>query len=138
MLRLIKLCSLLFFLSLSSVCEAKPKCDDFLDSWQIKPEELQFISCQEASKAPTTGLLATYSVEGSQAKAIEDMLHAEFAMERLRFVCCGWETRPAFYEDAEGVLYEINMHSSGEFQGSFKWEDFPEFRVSVYRYITLP
>ncbi len=89
-------------------------------------------------KAPATVLVASYSIQGKEAKIVEDLLHEQFGMNRLRFVCCGWETKPASYTGANGIKYDISMYSYDEFKGSIKWEDFSEFRIVVERYIVLP
>lgn len=129
---------ILLFVFLLLSCEKEPECTDFLSSWLMKPDNLRFLGCQSVEKRPAIVLEASYSIRGSDAKPVEDLLHRQFNMERLRFVCCGWEAKPTTYTDDSGSKYDISMYSHDEFRGSSRWEDFSEFRVTVGKYIVLP
>ena len=119
-------------------CRETADCIDFLSAWQVKPKELKFLSCKKVEKTPAIVLEASYSIQGHHAKSVEDLLHKKFGMEKLRFVCCGWETRPVTYTDEVGSTYTINMHSNDDFKGNKNWESFSEFQVTVEKYVVLP
>ena len=113
-------------------------CEDFLQELKPKPTELKYQSCKKVEETPAVLLKATYEVSGKKAKEIENFLHKEFGLNRLRFVCCSWETSPITYESDNGETYSIQMHSLDEFKHQEKWEDYKAFRVTVGKYIVLP
>jgi len=118
---------------------AKPsECKDFLQQLTQKPTELKYQSCKKVEEAPAVLLKATYEVSGKKAKEIENFLHKEFGLKRLRFACCGWETSPSTYNSKNGDTYSIQMYSLDEFNFQEKWEDYKAFSVTVGKYIVLP
>ncbi|MFK8068983.1 MAG: DUF4952 domain-containing protein [Gammaproteobacteria bacterium] len=117
--------------------EDQIECIDFLEAWNMKSSGLKFLGCQQIEKLPAVLLQATYSVNSSDAKNVEDILYEKFSMPRLRFVCCGWETKEVTYTTRNDV-YAINMYSMGEFKESAEWESFTEFHVTVGKYLVLP
>ncbi len=113
-------------------------CVDFLDELNLKTEELTFLECKQVEHAPAVLLEARYSVLGSDAAVVEDFLQRKFGLEELRFVCCGFEGKPAFYQNKTGDSYRVAMYSYDEFAVEGDLEDFSEFRVTVGKYLTLP
>ena len=113
-------------------------CIDFLKELNLKPKELTFQNCKKVDHPPAVVLEATYTVSGKQAKTVEEFLHKEFGLEKLRFVCCGFETRQATYFSNNGDTYSMNMHSYDEYNFQETWQDYKEFRVIIGKYIVLP
>lgn len=119
--------------------QSNEDCTDFLNIWDKKPASLEFLGCERVEKLPAVLLVTSYSVKNTEAKEVEDLLHNEFNMPRLRFLCCGWENRPASYKHSDGFEYKISMYSYGEpSNDEFAWEDYAEYRVDVGKYIVLP
>ncbi|MGK0273409.1 MAG: hypothetical protein ACI88H_004090 [Cocleimonas sp.] len=114
------------------------ECKDFLQDLNLKPDRLKFQGCKKVSKTPAILLESYYSVSGSEAKAVEDYLHQQFGLKRLRFVCCGWEGRELTYIGKNGDTYSINMYSKDEYDFQKGWDDYKEFRVEVGKYLVLP
>lgn len=131
------ICWLLFFLP-AMVAADVPGCKDFLSELELKPAGLEFTRCEKVEEPPSVLLRAYYFIPGEKAKAVEDFLHEKFGMERLRFVCCGWETRQATYQSANGDTYSVNMHSYDEFDFQQTWQEYEKFQVSVGKYLVLP
>jgi len=115
-----------------------PECADFLQQLTQKPTELKYQSCKKVTETPAVLLKAIYVVSSKNAKDIENFLHKEFGLIRLRFACCGWETSPATYKSKNGDTYSIQMYSLDEFNFQEKWEDYKAFSVTVGKYIVLP
>ncbi len=75
-------------LFVSSICAAQDlECGDLLNIYGEKPEQLTFVDCTEG--AGQTILEARYSVADSEA--VEAFLVENYGLEKLKFVCCGWE-----------------------------------------------
>jgi len=122
----------------ASCDQTKTDCADFLSAWNIKPQSLKYLSCEKVEKRPAVLLVASYLVKSNKAKEVESLLHNKFNMPKLRFLCCGWENRPASYIAQDGLEYEISMYSYDESAVGFAWEDYAEYRVEVGKYIVLP
>ena len=136
-----KIATILLFVLFVSSCAASKEssgCQDFLVALNLKPPELTFQRCKKIEKPPAILLESTYAVSGKHAKTVEDFLHKEFGLAKLRFVCCGWEGREATYVSKSGDTYSINMHSYDEYSFQEKWQDYKKFRVTVGKYIVLP
>ena len=114
-----------------------PTCIDYLQELNLKPTNLKYQNCKKVEEPPAVLLKASYIVSGKQAKTIEDFLHKEFGLKRLRFACCGWETSQATYIRNNGDTYSIQMYSLDEFNYQEKWDDYKEFQVLVGKYIVL-
>ncbi|WP_319559332.1 DUF4952 domain-containing protein [Marispirochaeta sp.] len=56
------------------------------------PKQLEFVECKTGSEQII--LEATYKVSGENAHLIENLLTEETGMNRLRYVCSGWEAHP--------------------------------------------
>lgn len=115
-----------------------PGCKDFLSELALKPEGLEFVRCEKVEETPAVLLKAYYSVSGKTAKSIENFMHKEFGLEKLRFACCGWESRPTIYHDDKGDTYTVNMYSRDEFNFQKKWKDYDKFEVTVGKFLVLP
>ena len=85
----------------------------------------------------------TYMVRETKAKPVESALMSSYAMEPLRFMCCGWEPglssdtmhRLGFYRDANGYDYEISMTSGETLEHD--WAKIPMFSVTGWLYLDV-
>lgn len=137
-MKIISLLLAIFSIAFISSINNKEECTDFLQELNLKPAHLSFQDCKKVEEAPAVLLKSSYVVSGENAKAIEDFLHKEFGLKRLRFACCGWETSPVTYHAPDGETYDIHMHSLDEFSYQEKWSDYKAFSVTVGKYIVLP
>lgn len=118
----------------SSSPNANTTCRDYLAQWQLKPEHLEFQRCQPARQVDhPSKLTAIYRVTGSQAAGVEDFLHEEFGMTRIRHICCHWHGHPwGNYQDAAGQSYSVLMYSEETLlQERSDWPQIPTFTVVV-------
>jgi Domian of unknown function (DUF4952) len=112
------------------------ECRDFLADWQQKPKELHLFGCPIAPRTQYQSITAKYTVTGTDTAKVEKFLRQKFRMSKLRFVCCGWESRNGSYRDSAGFYYEIAMTSEETLEKN--WRKIPEFHVWVKKYITEP
>jgi hypothetical protein len=118
-------------------------CQDFLQAWGTKPQELSFTDCKKMKGAAQTDeLVASYAVSGKNAAKVERVLVEKYKMPPLLFQCCGWVSTTAqgdknprnrgFYKDKKGEQYYISM--SSEETVVKDWSRIPRFyvRVSIY------
>jgi hypothetical protein len=73
---------------------AKPQCGNFLKLLSKQPKDLSFLECKNGHSAQIKVLRATYRVSGIHAARVEDYVVKQTRMQRLKFVCCIWETVP--------------------------------------------
>lgn len=123
-------------------------CEDLLEKWQKKPNELKFSSCKYEKHAQLDRLVSTYVVRGTDAAIVERFLRKEFQMSPLRFVCCGWEPsvvstkdtvntpRYGIYKDRDSYDCEISMTSGETLEKN--WHLIPRFYVRVTKYLGTP
>ncbi|NEO86495.1 MAG: DUF4952 domain-containing protein [Spirulina sp. SIO3F2] len=117
-----------------STPEVNPNCLDYLAEWQLKPESLEFQHCQPATQVNhPTKLTAIYHVPGSHAAGVEDFLHQEFGMARIRHICCSWHGHPwGDYRDKQGQSYNVLMYSEETLlQQRSDWPQISTFEVVV-------
>jgi Domian of unknown function (DUF4952) len=94
----------------------KEVCEDFLETWGMKPAELQFTHCKRIENPQYDRLQASYVVAGADAAKVEQFLQRKFNLAPLRFLCCVWEStsgdanRPSHgsYMDEEGYYFHLN------------------------------
>ena len=111
--------------SCGDYCNDKPlpplTCDDYLKRMSRKHPDVQFVECKpvmmSAPKVP--GFEATYHVEGKDIGRVEAWLGRWAHMKPIKFMCCGWDTSPGYYEDKGGAGYEIKMFADAEVNGRF-------------------
>jgi hypothetical protein len=125
-----------------SLAKQPVSCQDFLQSWGAKPEELSFTGCKKIKGQQTDELVASYAVSGKHAAKVEQLLVEKYKMPPLLFQCCGWvsttrrgDKNPrnrGFYKDRKGNHYYISM--SSEETVVKDWSRIPRFyvRVSIY------
>jgi hypothetical protein len=118
---------------------AKPQCGNFLKLLSRQPQNLSFLECKNGHSAQIRVLRATYRVAGIHAASVEDYLVKQTRMQRLKFVCCIWETVPDKAGNRYGRLksqfefdFEIDMNS-GEtvYSKRTDWNKIPWFYVTV-------
>ena len=57
-----------------------------------------------------------------------------FRLPRLKFLCCGWETRPVQFRDSAGHEYSIFMGSTETIvTRRADWRKIAEFEITVER-----
>lgn len=139
-LKIIVLCSVwLLFGFVPSYGSAKPQCENFLKAFAKQPKHLLFLECKSGHSAQIKVLRARYRVAGVHAASVENDLVKQTKMQRLKFVCCIWETVPDKAGNRYGHLksqfefdFEIDM-GSGEtvYNKRTDWNRIPWFYVSV-------
>ncbi|GAB3095526.1 DUF4952 domain-containing protein [Lysobacter terrae] len=87
------------------------KCGDFLKQLKLGRPEIVFDKCKPVSMGNPSGntLEATYKVKGQDIAKTEKWLNSWAHTGRLRFLCCGWETKNVEFRGRDGALYEIGM-----------------------------
>jgi hypothetical protein len=139
--------------AVADATEAALTCEDFLEKWDKKPPQLEFIGCEKTKSAQADILLASYRVTGAAAAQVEDALIQDFGMVPLRFLCCGWENHVARsvedvdnttsrvdghggYRDENGFSFQIDMYSAETLvQERSEWAEIPTFNVLVEAYL---
>ncbi len=111
-----------------------PACGDLLGGLGVRDERLVLRDCVDETQAQYRSRVARYDVRGSDAAAIETLLVTAVGLERLRFVCCGWESLPTSGQvrGTDGFLRLVSM-GSGEslLSDRSRWADIPTFVVTV-------
>jgi hypothetical protein len=99
---------------------AKPQCGNFLKLLSKQPKDLLFLECNNGHSAQIKVLRARYRVAGIHAASVENYFVKQTRMQRLKFLCCIWETVPDKAGNRYGYLksqfefdFEIDM-GSGE------------------------
>jgi hypothetical protein len=70
------------------------QCDNFLarllPGANYPATQVKYLGCTTISNTETFDR-ASYQVMAREAIAVEQLLHQKFRMDKMRFVCCGWE-----------------------------------------------
>ncbi len=124
------------------VPNSKPRCTDILETWGTKPADLTFTGCADASFGGSRTLDYLYKVDGAKAKPTEAMLMTNYAMQPLKFACCGWEpalnatgNRLGVKRDNNGYDYELSMGSGETLERD--WNKIDHFTVTVSLYLDV-
>jgi hypothetical protein len=124
----------------------KDVCEDFLETWGLKPAELKFTQCKRIENPQFDRLESSYVVAGADAAGVEKLLQKKFNLAPLRFLCCGWEStsgdanRPSHgsYTD-KGYTFQISMGSDETLlRDRQNWPNIPQFYVRVTKYLGSP
>jgi len=84
-------CFVLLVLFLLNACADTPvPCQDLLERYGEKIDEIKFVSCKPGSNQ--TLLTAKYKVAGEDADRVEQFLIDTYGIGKLKFNCCGWES----------------------------------------------
>lgn len=118
---IVLVCSVwLLFGFVPSYGSAKPQCENFLKTFSKQPKPLFFLECKAGHSAQIKVLRAQYRVAGVHAASVENYFVKNTGMQRLKFLCCIWETVPDKAGNRYGYLknkfefdFEIDM-GSGE------------------------
>jgi hypothetical protein len=140
--------------AVGAVTETALTCEDFLEKWDKKPPQLEFIGCEKTKSAGGSDiLLASYRVTGAAAAQVENALIQDFDMVPLRFLCCGWENHVersvegvpnttsrldghGGYKDENGFGFQIDMYSAETLVTErSEWAEIPTFNVLVEAYL---
>lgn len=146
------------FTSLTSLAnkmetEARPQnpilCQDFLDSWGQKPPQLHFIDCQKIATPQGDRSIASYTIDGADAAAIEAVLQHKFRMAPLQFVEGTWKPvfineknqfrpAPGEFVDDNGNIFEVVMASDKTSLSRRKdWVKVEGFKVSIIQHLEM-
>jgi Domian of unknown function (DUF4952) len=118
---------------------SKPQCGNFLKLLSKQPKDLVFLECKNGYSAQIKVLRARYRVSGVYAASVENYFVQHTGMQKLVFLCCGWETVPNQAGNRYGYLksqfefdYEIDM-GSGEtvYNQRTAWNKIPWFYLTV-------
>jgi len=87
------------------------KCGDFLKNLKLDRPDVVFDKCEAIPSGNPRGdtLEATYKVEGRNIIKVEKWLNSWAHTGKLRFLCCGWETKTVGFKGGDGAFYEIGM-----------------------------
>ena len=111
-----------------------PPCGDLLGALGVRDNRLASKGCSNETRAQFRSRLARYEVAGSDAAAIEKILMKTVKLDKLRFVCCGWESSPTSGQvrGADGFVRLVSM-GSGEtvVNERSRWSEVPAFFVTV-------
>lgn len=97
------------------------KCGDLLSRYAKKPAKLSFVNCVDGEGQVI--LSAKYTVSGKNSKEVEDFLVKAYGIGKLKFVCCGWESKNGKngqidnlkgLEDDPNYCLSISMFASAE------------------------
>jgi hypothetical protein len=132
-----------------TVCRppANAVCEDFLETWGMKPAKLAFTQCKRIKNPQFDRLESSYVVAVADAARVEEFLQRKFNLAPLRFLCCGWEStsgkanRPSHgsYKDKEGYFFQIAMGSDETLLRDRKnWPNISQFHVRVTKYLGSP
>ncbi len=132
-------CAWLLLGFIPSFGNTKPTCENFLKLVSKQPKNLSFLGCKNGHSAQIRVLRATYRVAGKHAASVEDYVVKQTRMQRLKFVCCIWETVPDKAGNRYGHLksqfefdFEIDMGSSETvYNKRTAWNKIPWFYVTV-------
>ena len=123
---------------------AEPDCGDYLAAFNKKPDNLEFIGCEDFARGGQQHSEAKYRVSGTHAAAVEDYLVKVFNMRKLRFYCCGWEPeggRTGGYSrmiNKVDYIYAISMYSADTYAPGLEkkknWQKIHFFHVRVTLY----
>lgn len=120
---------------LGSYGEVLPEraCEDFLrrHNPQMIPQALEYVGCNEGEEV---GRWAAYRVRGSEAHGVEYFLSTTYAMDTLRFRCCGWELASGQrgYFKIGRHAFSVSMYSDETLQNErARWDMIPFFHVAV-------
>lgn len=86
---------------------AGPQCGDFLAKLSEKPAFVEFLECTQDNEQLGKPLNARYRVKGSDALAAERYMSGSFAMPKLRYICCGWDSSFFSYRDNNTQLWYV-------------------------------
>lgn len=117
----------------------KSECGDILERWLTKPNQLEFLDCT-AVDAPQVRFSARYRVAGNQADSVEDFLHKNYGMNKLQFLCCGWEPRDGVRGSAMLPDHNVSMTMHSEetlIHERTHWSDIPYFYIVVEEQINI-
>jgi hypothetical protein len=90
------------------------ECGDLLSRYAKKPEKLRFVDCTVGEGQVV--LEAKYSVSGKDSKAVEKFLVKKYGMGKLKFVCCGWESKDG---------------KSGQINNLKAFKDYPNYSIMI-------
>ncbi len=130
---------LLYILSLSN-CHNQN--DDILALFIKIPDQLQFMGSNVGSGQII--LEAKYRVSGTNAHLVENLLHNNYEMIKLKFACCGWESHSNGeieitdkFNNKYGKFYDYNYISISMYSQETlindrsQWKEIPYFYVVV-------
>lgn len=121
-----------------SAAAAATECGDFLRAMTDPPKSLEFFHCESQPEDQGAPLTARYRVKGQDAHQVERYLQRELGLqERLKFVCCGWETKGfiSYRDKKTGRHYQIGMGSEETpYNQRRDWHKIGYFYVTVVFY----
>ena len=113
---------LILLLFIISSCQKNTlECEDLLQRYVEKNQKIKFISCEKRNGQ--TILEAKYKVTGENFEEIEKILVEKYGIGKLKFTCCGWESKNGkngYIENEElkkinqNYVLEISMYANAE------------------------
>jgi Domian of unknown function (DUF4952) len=109
-----------FFL-LTAFVDKPLKCGNLLEEYEGNPKNIEFLECSVGTGQ--TILEAKYIVSGEHSEEIEKFLIEKYAIGKLKFTCCGWESingQNGYVENEElkkmnsDYILEISMFGNAE------------------------
>jgi hypothetical protein len=118
---------------------AAPKCGDILDQLAEKPDHLEFVDCNPDNHTQII-FEARYRVSGKYAAQTEDFFNKKYGMNKLSYICCGWEPKDGKLGDFKKpetvslhtIYFNISMYSDEtDIQERTEWHKIPYFNVEA-------
>jgi hypothetical protein len=107
-------------------------CGDLLARIHRKPAGAIYIGCSYQSDRQGKPLEATYRVRGRDAAATEAYLVRTIGLDRLKRLCCHWESPARAFRDPQGRDYSISLASEETVVASRDdWARIDTFEITV-------
>jgi Domian of unknown function (DUF4952) len=107
-------------------------CRDFLALTGKKPANVTYEKCVFAPDRQGKPLVATYSVKGLHAVAVEAWLVKNAGLVKLKRSCCQWDGPAGGFTDKAGRRYQITMVSDENTVSTRKnWRNIQQFEITV-------
>jgi hypothetical protein len=110
-------------------------CRDFLARMSKKPTHLDYMGCSYNPDLQGKPLRAIYRVPGRFAANAEDYLVQTVGLNRLKHVCCLWDSPANQFRDETGREFSITMASQETLIGQrAEWSKIESFTIIVEIY----
>ncbi|WP_432261254.1 DUF4952 domain-containing protein [Cupriavidus sp. TMH.W2] len=106
----------------------------------LQRPDVEFVSCNRIH-SPDPGmerLEAIYRVKGKDIAKVEDWLVRFAKVSRLKFACCGWETREGEFTGRDGARYTIGMGGEARVSQRSELAKIPFLNLYITHYLYEP
>jgi hypothetical protein len=114
-------------------------CGDFLALTRRKPSHVTFEKCEFAPDRQGKPLVATYTVKGLHAAAVEAWLIKHANLVKLKRSCCQWDGPGGGFADKAGRQYDVYMVSEETTVDKRRnWREIAVFEITVKAFTEEP